>query len=641
MSVSDNDHEIDALVGQLAGVLLPDGDCDDDDAAAAVCRMMERLMRLSGGKPDGLQSMVERGCAAANRVLLLTADKDGEPGAGVGRRARADGVLQALYYLNHTLRSALISHRLLGAVLSERVEDVRDEELAAGIARFTRMDTEDANRTQQLLLYLLNCAQVHGYRRVNGECYSRVVTPEGHDTHAWRHACSVRDFVYESTRKELCYEHWLNLTSMRTNLSAVVEHLTHCRDVQFPDLRRDRHVFAFRDGIYLASKDEFMAYATPGAGALPTELSACRYSDLPFLKRGGGGLEERSAGATDDSAAEEAEEGAWYDGIETPHLQKIMDYQGMEREVCRWMYVMIGRLIYDVNERDTWQVIPFLKGAASSGKSTILVRVCRGLYEPADVGVLSNNIEKKFGLSALHDKLLFIAPEVKADLGLEQAEFQSLVSGETVQINAKFKTATAIEWRVPGILAGNEVPAWVDNSGSINRRIVLFEFNRRVENGDMELGAKLELEMPAILLKANRAYLEAVRLHSRDNLWLHLPPEMHRAKEDLTESINPMVAYLRSGALSFGRDLYMPLFEFTTAAGNYAAQMGHRRQRMNTDTLLQPLLSVGCRVAKGKTLRYPRSGGSVMSGSFVIGADYPDPVSAASETNEDDDPLGG
>jgi hypothetical protein len=52
----------------------------------------------------------------------------------------------------------------------------------------------------------------------------------------------------------------------------------------------------------------------------------------------------------------------------------------------------------------------------------------------ADVGTLSNNIERKFGLSALADKLLFIGPEIKADIQLEQAEFQSIVSGETVQV---------------------------------------------------------------------------------------------------------------------------------------------------------------------------------------------------------------
>ena len=62
---------------------------------------------------------------------------------------------------------------------------------------------------------------------------------------------------------------------------------------------------------------------------------------------------------------------------------------------------------------------------------------------------LSNNIEKKFGLSAIKDSFMFIAPEVKGDLALEQAEFQSIVSGEDVSIAVKNKTAVSIEWKVP------------------------------------------------------------------------------------------------------------------------------------------------------------------------------------------------
>jgi Ni2+-binding GTPase involved in maturation of urease and hydrogenase len=48
-------------------------------------------------------------------------------------------------------------------------------------------------------------------------------------------------------------------------------------------------------------------------------------------------------------------------------------------------------MLYAVGEKDSWQVMPFLKGAASSGKSTILIHVCRNLYESTDVGMLSNN----------------------------------------------------------------------------------------------------------------------------------------------------------------------------------------------------------------------------------------------------------
>lgn len=64
---------------------------------------------------------------------------------------------------------------------------------------------------------------------------------------------------------------------------------------------------------------------------------------------------------------------------------------------------------------------------------------------------------KKFGLSAFSDKYLFVAPEIKSDLQVEQAEFQSMVSGEDIQVNTKYAKARSCVWTVPGVLAGNEV----------------------------------------------------------------------------------------------------------------------------------------------------------------------------------------
>jgi ABC-type molybdenum transport system ATPase subunit/photorepair protein PhrA len=114
-------------------------------------------------------------------------------------------------------------------------------------------------------------------------------------------------------------------------------------------------------------------------------------------------------------------------------MQKVLNYQKLDEDVARWVYVFMGRLCFDVNEIDGWQVIPFIKGIAQSGKSTLITKVCRKFYETEDVAVLSNNIEKKFGLSSIVNGFMFISPEVKGDLQLEQAEFQSLVSGEDVR----------------------------------------------------------------------------------------------------------------------------------------------------------------------------------------------------------------
>jgi hypothetical protein len=91
------------------------------------------------------------------------------------------------------------------------------------------------------------------------------------------------------------------------------------------------------------------------------------------------------------------------DKIPTPYFDSILKYQKFEDEVCNWAYVMGGRLCFDVGELDGWQVIPFFKGIARSGKSTLITKVFKKFYENEDVGTLSNNIEKKFGLSAIKD----------------------------------------------------------------------------------------------------------------------------------------------------------------------------------------------------------------------------------------------
>jgi hypothetical protein len=347
---------------------------------------------------EALDSAVKRGCSVVS-AAVASDPTDGE-------RRDIQRVMSTLYYMSHALSASTAAWRSMTSLFESSDHPPSDDDLVAGVARFSAPDVEDANRMQQLLLYLLNSAQLKGYRRHGGELYARVMTADGmHDTHAWRRVSDMRDFIYDMTRKEVNYDMWLNLTCARTNVQAAIDHLVSCRDAQLPDLRRDRRVFSFEDGIYFAASDRFVKYGTPAHSEVSSDVIAAKYFHGLRFSEGAEGAEE---------------DGDWYSCIKTPHVQSILDRQDMEEDVCRWLYTLIGRMIYEVGELDGWQVLPFLKGAASSGKSTILTRVCRGLYEPADVGTLSNNIGRKFGLSALAEKLIFIGPEIKSDIALEQ-----------------------------------------------------------------------------------------------------------------------------------------------------------------------------------------------------------------------------
>jgi len=473
-------------------------------------------------------------------------------------RERMIKCLEQIYYAKRAVMSAFQSklslHQLQAGDVF-KIESSVDEQLGSWSLRFRWINNEDTNAVQKLLLHMLDVALEKRYRRHGGWCYEPIVI-DGHTTHAWRPVMEIKDWLYSETRKETNWAEWQNLTASANNARTVVEYLTSCSDHSFPELVKDRSTFAFTNGVYSARHDKF--YPLGGEEKLSSSIAACKYFPLEFV--------DHPRGAE----------------IHTPYLDSIMDYQGFAPDVKQWMLIALGRLMYNLNDLDGWQVIPFFKGMASSGKSTVVLKVAKQFYEAIDVGNLSNNIEKNFGLSAFHDKLLFVAPEIKSDLRIEQAEFQSIVSGEDITINVKHKTAFSKTWTVPGVLAGNEVPGWIDNSGSIQRRILLFDFPRPVTNGDMRLGEKLENEMPAIILKCNRAYLEAVRKWGTTNVWTVLPRYFLATRDEMAQATNVLEAFLASQDVVLREGAYVPFDEFKMALKMFAQVNNYKQQSRYT-----------------------------------------------------------
>lgn len=443
-----------------------------------------------------------------------------------------------------------------------------DARLGSWSLRFRWID-DDTTPMQKLLLYLLDQALEKRYRRHGGWVYEPI-TVNTRTTHAWKPVMEIKDWVYSECPKETAWQQWTWLT-IGQNAKAVVEYLGNCQDYSFPELHKNRSVFAFANGVYVAKTDEWHSFDEPEK--LSDNVVAAKFFDQEI-------------------PPEITHAQRWME-VPTPHLDSILDFQNFSDNVKRWMYVLLGRLLYDVGELDGWQVVPFFKGQASSGKSTLVLHVAKQFYEAIDVGILSNNVERKFGLSAFHDKLLFCAPEVKNDLVLEQAEFQSMCSGEDMTINTKFQKAFSKCWTVPGVLAGNEMPGWCDNAGSIQRRIVLFDFHRQVTAGDARLAEKLAQEIPAILVKCNKAYLEAVERHGNDNIWTAVPDYFKSTRDTLAQQSNVVEGFLASGDLVFGTDKYCPMEEFKLALKAFIQQNNYKSVKLTWDVFRGPLEKYG------------------------------------------------
>ena len=71
---------------------------------------------------------------------------------------------------------------------------------------------------------------------------------------------------------------------------------------------------------------------------------------------------------------------------------------------------------------------------------------------------------------------------------VNQSDFQSMASGEGVSIARKNKTAISDQaWTVPLVMAGNPLPDYKDNSGSISRRLAMFLFTTLVQEKNTSL----------------------------------------------------------------------------------------------------------------------------------------------------------
>tara|TARA_B100000768_G_C11278721_1_gene377322 strand:- start:1315 stop:3288 length:1974 start_codon:yes stop_codon:yes gene_type:complete len=459
-------------------------------------------------------------------------------------------------------------------------------------------EIESISPYQKCLLYTLEETYKCGYRRYKGHCCEEIKTIEGYRTRAWNPIFPIDQFVYSIAQKDSSFTNWKNFTSKGSIFREVIDHVSKCKDQQFPEISKRRHVWSFKNGLFVGKEwipdrgvydCRFYPYESSDFACLDPTIVSCKYFDQQF----------------DDFSHLER----WQD-IPTPNFDKVLKYQKLEQEVCDWAYVMGGRLCYDVGELDSWQIIPFFKGIARSGKSTLITKVFKKFYESEDVGVLANNIEKKFGLSAIKDNFMFIAPEIKADLGLEQAEFQSIVSGEDVSIAVKNKTAVSIEWNVPGVLGGNEVPNWKDNSGSILRRILPWNFTKQVREADPQLDEKLNRELPIILLKCVRGYLDYSNKYRDRDIWNVVPKYFEIIKKQVAMVASTLTNFMESTSIKYGEELCVPQTIFVQMFNQHCSANNLGKPKFNQDFYIGPFSSrdieVREEVVKYKGRTYPK-----------------------------------
>lgn len=448
----------------------------------------------------------------------------------------------------------------------------------------TPFDPEKLNSGQAFEIFVLEQLQKQGYKRYRGACYEEIETepmpvqgPDGmkmvrYKTHAWKHAMEIAEFVRRAAPKETQFEMWSNKTT-GNNLERVIKNVTFNFDMQFPVLVPNRNWHAFKNGLLNVSTRAFYKYGDP---KIPTDTVACKYHDsmldlhalevpnwrlikTPFLDRvlkpqfhfafnKPVDKDKKEYKYTADQAEEENDRRfeqlnalRQEQGLEPlddlPDRQKVAAgdpvIQNEADKVREWAYAFIGRMLFELNQHDSWQVVPIFIGKAGTGKSLLLSTIGK-FFNDNDVGVVGNDNQKIFGLETIYDKMMWMCKEVKNDMSLDQAQLQSMITGEEVSVSRKGLAQVTVVWRAPGILAGNELANWSDNSGSMSRRLVLFRFDQKVMSSDPMLGKSLEAEIPTIIYKCASAYHDKRRLYGSKDLWADDPlvRQLYADRED-------------------------------------------------------------------------------------------------------------
>ena len=176
----------------------------------------------------------------------------------------------------------------------------------------------------------------------------------------------------------------------------------------------------------------------------------------------------------------------------------------------------------------------------------------------------------------------------------------------------------SLTWNVPGILAGNEVPNWKDNSGSVLRRLLTWNFGRQVMEADPKLDDKLEIEIPAILCKCVKAYLEASRKYNAQDIWNVVPQYFKTVQTQVAMITNTLQHFLASEKVRYGKDLCCPQKLFVHVFNQHCQENNLGKPKFNPDFYAGPFSSREIEV-RTETRMYKEK--SYAAQPFIFGMD--------------------
>lgn len=527
-------------------------------------------------------------------------------------KVRWEKLFETFYYSERLIRTTY----LLNRITSDKYNYTLNED-SSTLFKFVPINSDKNTAFQNLLLYLLEELTESEFARYNDTLYKKIVTPDGYNTYAWESHLKINKYIIDKCKKNYKFDQWKNMTANSNNIRQCVEYLSECPDEELLELVKDRHIFSYRNGLYLTkinkgTKDNkvwgtlFIPHGTKSE-YISKKSVACKYFDRDF------------------NDFPEIEEENWFEIIKTcKNFKKVLDYQEFPEDVQKWLVILMGRCAYEIGELDNWSIVKYLLGQGGSGKTTILMKILLKFFDEEDVGIISNNIETKYGLKPNINKKLVLAPEIQGDCKLDQTDWQLVVEGGKSSFAEKFKTAESEYWKVPMAMAGNQLPKYKNSGEQVSRRTVVFNFWKKVKNTDTNLDKKLEKEIPNIMKLCITGYLSAVNKYGDVGIWNVLPQYFHENKDQMDETTNALQNFLRSSKIVLNKDKYVPEKVFKQAFNEHCRENNLTKEQWSFDYYSNTFSNNNIQIKKSSRRKYPMKNGELSFGTFFVGLDIQD-----------------
>ena len=221
-----------------------------------------------------------------------------------------------------------------------------------------------------------------------------------------------------------------------------------------------------------------------------------------------------------------------------------------------------------------------------------------------------------------------------------------MVSGDPIMVAKKGKKGHPVTWMSHLIFVGNKLFGYKDNAGEMARRIIAFFYDVKIRQKDVDpqLDEKLLKELPYIIQKFVKAYIDASNKYRNKSIWTVLPKYFSQTKARIAEKSNPLRSFMESNEIIYHKDYYCLDSKFRSKFMEFCSSRNLGREKLSTDMYRSIFHDVGEEkevpifYEAQATRVYPRGIGiKRRREAFIVGLDFIDRDADSEEENSYDD----